>query len=81
MSAARLSLYRSVLKAVRVFPSRYRESLLRDVKLEWREPVRDAADLARRVALAEDGLKRLRLYSGLDKTKADWDVSLAGPST
>jgi len=78
-----LHLYRAVLHAAARFPSKKRASIIEDIKQEFREgaAVTDAALVKRRLALARDGLERLRQYAGLDRTANAWDVSLAGPST
>jgi hypothetical protein len=78
-----LRLYRAVLRAAARFPSKKRASIIEDIKLEFREGavVTDAALVQRRLAVAHDGLVRLRQYSGLERAATDWDVSLAGAST
>ena len=78
-----LALYRSVLRAAVRFPSKKRDAIIADIKLEFREgaAVTDDALVKQRLAVAEDGLVRLRQYAGLDKTASAWDVSLAGAST
>ena len=78
-----LKLYRDVLRAAARFPSKKRAQIIADIKLEFREgaPLTDSAAVQRRIAVAEDGLVRLRQYVTLDKGAASWDVSLAGAST
>ena len=78
-----LRLYRAILRAAERFPSKKRAAIIEDIKLEFREgaTVTDSALVQRRVAVAQDGLARLRQYSGLEGTAANWDVSLAGAST
>ena len=81
MSASTLTLYRHILKAARTFPSRNRAGIIEDIKLEFREnrAVTDAAALRAKIALANDGLDRMRAYTGLDSGSSAWDVSLKGP--
>ena len=77
-----LALYRAVLKAAARFPSKKRGAIVEDIKAEFREGRALTGDMAhQRLALARDGLQRLRSYSGLDSKAAAWDVSLAGPTT
>jgi|APGre2960657444_1045066.scaffolds.fasta_scaffold02905_12 hypothetical protein len=77
-----LALYRSVLKAAAHFPSKKRGAIVEDIKAEFREGRASTGEAAvQRLALAQDGLQRLRSYSGLDSKAAAWDVSLAGPTT
>ena len=81
MSASTLTLYRHILKAARTLPSRNRAGIIEDIKLEFREnrAVTDAAALRAKIALANDGLDRMRAYTGLDSGSSAWDVSLKGP--
>ena len=78
-----LRLYRAILRAAARFPSKKRASIIEDIKLEFREGavVREPAAVQRRLAVAHDGLVRLRQYSGLERAATDWDVTLAGAST
>ena len=78
-----LRLYRAILRAAARFPSKKRASIIADIKLEFREGAgeRDAAQVQRRLAVAQDGLVRLRQYTGLEGSASNWDVSLAGAST
>ena len=78
-----LRLYRAVLRAAARFPSKKRAFIIEDIKVEFREGavVTDATLVQRRIAVAQDGLVRLRQYSGLEGAASNWDVSLAGAST
>ena len=69
------ALYRSVLRAASRYPTRNRSGLLLSIKEEWREPLKAGKpeELARRKAVAKDGLARMRSLS-------DEGVTLAGPA-
>lgn len=61
-----LVLYRAILKAAARFPSRKRAAIIEDIKAEFRDGSRatELAEVKQRLALAQDGLARLRSFSG-----------------
>ena len=76
-----LSLYRRILFAAARFPSKNRAGLIEEIKTEFRENAgaTDAGDVQKKLALARDGLDRMRAFTGLDQGASKWDVSLKGP--
>jgi len=78
-----LHLYRQVLKAAQQFPSKKRASIIVDIKAEFREGagVTEAAEVSRRLKLAQDGLARLLSYSGRSRDSKEWSIALSGPAT
>lgn len=81
MSDSTLRLYRHILKAAKTFPSKNRAGLIEEIKTEFRENAgaTDAGDVQKKLALARDGLDRMRAFTGLDQGASKWDVSLKGP--
>jgi LYR motif-containing protein 4 len=81
MSGSTLKLYRHILKAAKSFPSKNRNGLIEEIKTEFRENAgaTDAGDVQKKIALARDGLDRMRAFTGLDQGSSKWDVSLKGP--
>ena len=81
MSGSTLRLYRHILKAAKTFPSKNRAGLIEEIKTEFRvaRGETDGEVLKKKLALARDGLDRLRAFSGLDQGSAKWEVSLKGP--
>jgi len=81
MSGSTLRLYRHILKAAKTFPSKNRAGLIEEIKTEFRENAgaTDAGDVQKKLALARDGLDRMRAFTGLDQGASKWDVSLKGP--
>ena len=77
-----MTLYRHVLKAAARFPSKNRDGIVAEIKTEFRvaRGETDGEVLKKKLALARDGLDRLRAFSGLDQGSAKWEVSLKGPS-
>jgi len=80
-SSSTLLLYRHILKAASRFPSKNRAGIVAEIKSEFRDArgVTDAGELEKKLALARDGLDRMRAFSGLDQGSAKWEVSLKGP--
>ena len=79
-SSSTLLLYRHILKAARS-PEQNRAGIVAEIKSEFRDArgVTDAGELEKKLALARDGLDRMRAFSGLDQGSAKWEVSLKGP--
>ena len=59
----------------------YDDGLIEEIKTEFRENAgaTDAGDVQKKIALARDGLDRMRAFTGLDQGSSKWDVSLKGP--
>jgi hypothetical protein len=60
-----LALYRSLLRAVRTFPSVKRGAIREDIRSEFREArgLEDSAAIAAQLEVARDGLFRMRQLS------------------
>ena len=69
------------VKAAARFPSKNRDGIVAEIKTEFRvaRGETDGEVLKKKLALARDGLDRLRAFSGLDQGSAKWEVSLKGP--
>jgi LYR motif-containing protein 4 len=72
------SLYRQILREAQRFPSIKRDTLIEDIRHEWRvnAGARDPAKVAHSIEVALRGLETLRKYTGLDKSKSTWSVEL-----
>ena len=83
MTSSKLHLYRAILRSALRFPSKNRTAIAEEIKLEFREAreLTDDAEIARRLAMARDGLDRLRAFSNIDSGSNTWQVSLKGPHT
>jgi len=71
-----LPLYRRMLRAAAIFPSKNRAGLLAEIKAEWRAsaglgagPERDA-----KRALAADGLRQLEAYTAASRGPGDASI-------
>lgn len=73
-----LHLYRHILKSAKVFPSKNRERILREIKSDFRKnrDLTDAQKVGTAVSMAEKGLAQLNMYSHLPKERGDWEVHL-----
>mmetsp|Transcript_23862 Transcript_23862/g.52122 ORF Transcript_23862/g.52122 Transcript_23862/m.52122 type:complete len:93 (+) Transcript_23862:263-541(+) len=73
-------LYRHILKAAARFPSTNRTSIIAEIKEEFHQSraLTDNKEIARRRALAVDGLKKLEEYSSIDKNSSQWEVYMKG---
>ena len=76
--AAVLSLYRNLLRTVRTFPSKKRNSIREDIRVTMREgaALRDPAKLAQAWEVGVRGLETMQKYTSLDKKAADWSITL-----
>ena len=76
-----LRLYRAVLRSATKFPSRNQGAIVEEIKSEFRRAayLTDGKEIARRLAIARDGLDRLNAFSNMDKRSTSWQVSLKGP--
>ena len=86
MSRSRAStklLYRQILKAASSFPSKNKLKLIEEIKSEFKLSKTELSSeiIESKIAIAIDGLDRLRAFSGLDGKSNEWVVRLKGPST
>lgn len=73
-----LSLYRSLLRTIAVFPSKKRAAIRADIIIEFREGKTwtDSARITSALGVAHDGLVTMRKYTNLDKNGREWVVNL-----
>ena len=73
-----LSLYRSIIKAGKVFPSIKRAKILQEIRVGFRENAQETDEAKVRVALqiAIKGLTQLSAYTTLPKSSGNWAVHL-----
>ena len=73
-----LSLYRSLLRTVAIFPSQKRVAIRADIITEFREGKSwtDSARISSALGIAHDGLLTMRKYTKLDKNGREWVVNL-----
>ncbi|KAL6760848.1 hypothetical protein V8C86DRAFT_2546279 [Haematococcus lacustris] len=76
-----LHLYRQILKAAKYFPSKKRDSIIREIKLEFKanKGLADSGKLAQARQVAERGLSDLRGYMPVNSSHNDnIDIHLKG---
>jgi hypothetical protein len=74
-----LSLYRRMLRLAQRFPSVKRETLIEDIRLEWRAQAAGRggpAVVARAIEVALRGEGTLSKYAGLDSSRRQWKLDL-----
>ncbi|KAG2500716.1 hypothetical protein HYH03_001481 [Edaphochlamys debaryana] len=82
-----LTLYRHILKAAKFFPSKKRDSIIREIKSEFRanKDLADPTRLSQCLTLAQRGLADLRSYLPEARGDAggggDIQISLRGATT
>ena len=71
-------LYRDLLRTVRTFPSRKRDALREDIRIEFRlgAGLTDAAAVAHALEVGARGLATMRKYTSLDPRASHWVVDL-----
>ena len=72
-----LTLYRRMLKAATVFPSRNRAGLVAEIKAEWRASAglaENGPEARAKCALAADGLRQLQAYSAAASGPGDASI-------
>ena len=74
-----LLLYRRILKAAAQFPSVKRDSIIRDIKLEFRDNAieTDISKIEEQHANAQRSYTQLLLYCGFDPEDPDWELTTA----
>ena len=78
-----LTLYRRILRAAQSFPSIKRDSIIRDIKTEFREhrALTDEAVIQQRIQVAQRSLEDLESYAGMSKGGPDISHTLRGSCT
>mmetsp|Transcript_15625 Transcript_15625/g.59387 ORF Transcript_15625/g.59387 Transcript_15625/m.59387 type:complete len:102 (+) Transcript_15625:171-476(+) len=71
-------LYRRILKLAKVFPSKNRESIYREIQLQFHrdKTLTDPTAIAERLSVAHRGVQQLSMYTNLQGVKGDWSVTL-----
>ena len=74
-----LLLYRKILKAAAQFPSIKRDSIIRDIKIEFRENAteKDPQKVEEQHANAQRSYSQLLAYCGFDLDDPDWEITTA----
>ncbi len=75
-----LTLYRRILRAAQSFPSIKRDSIIRDIKAEFREhrALTDDSLIQQRIQVAQRSLEDLESYVGMSKGGPDISHTLRG---
>ncbi len=78
-----LTLYRRILRAAQSFPSIKRDSIIRDIKTEFREhrALTDDSVIQQRIQVARRSLEDLESYVGMSKGGSDISHTLRGSCT
>jgi cytochrome c oxidase assembly factor 4 len=73
-----LIIYKQILGEARRFPSIKRDSIVAEIRAEWRVQAgaTDPAVVAHSVEVALRGLETLRKYTRFDRSKSSWSVEL-----
>jgi len=73
-----LTLYRDLLRTVRIFPSKKRVSIREDIRVTFRErsTLKDEGELASAWEIGIRGLETMQKYTSLDKRATSWSVTL-----
>jgi hypothetical protein len=71
-------LYKVLLREAARFPSKKRTSIIRDIKLEFREnaELTDKKEVDHAIEVAMRGLSTLQKYTGLNKKSQEWSITL-----
>lgn len=74
-----ISLYRSIIRSAKVFPSKNRSRILEEIRVDFRKNknLEAGEKLTNALNVAIKGLSQLGMYSNLDPTRgSDWAVTL-----
>lgn len=73
-----LHLYRAILKNAKRFPSVKRESIIKEIKSEFRnkKDLKEKSKIDEAHLLARKGLSQLSIYTSLSSTSYSWTVNL-----
>ena len=71
-------LYRDIIKHAKVFPSKNRLRILKEIKAEFRanKTLVDSAKISIELAKATKGLEQLSMYTNLRTQKGAWVIDL-----
>ncbi|EKU22357.1 hypothetical protein NGA_0419902 [Nannochloropsis gaditana CCMP526] len=77
-SAAVLHLYRRIIKNAKVFPSKGRDRMLKEIREEFRLNAKesDPEKVKHHRSMAIQGLSQLQAYTGLEDSDMDWSVTM-----
>ncbi len=69
-------LYRHILKLAQRYPSVKRNSIIRDIKLEFHEnkALTDSQKIREQIASARAGIQELSMYASLNANATNWQV-------
>lgn len=73
-------LYRHILKTAKKFPSIKRESIIREIKLEFHanKTLSGKEQIQERIRAALNGLDQLAQFAGMEEKEYNWDLYLRG---
>eukprot|EP00752_Nemacystus_decipiens_P012988 g11492.t1 len=76
--AQMLSLYRHIIRNARVYPSRSRDRVLNEIRVEFRKNAteKDPVKVDEQRQLAMKGLQQLMVYTKMDTSGLDMSVTL-----
>lgn len=79
-SSGVLTLYRRILKAAKHFPSIKRDSIISDIKVEFREnkDIADSQEQEEKVRIAQRSLEELESYVDMHSSSDAWTKTLKG---
>lgn len=86
--AKMIALYRNIIRHARVYPSKSRDRVLKEIRVEFRKNAgeTDPKKAGQQRQLAMKGLQQLMMYTTMDRSSMDMSVTLeqnplgAGPS-
>lgn len=75
-----LRLYRHILKEAKVFPSIKRNTIIEEIRLEFRtnSSETDSEKIKQQIKVAVRSLEQMESLTKLDKKSSDWSVNLKG---
>lgn len=73
-----LSLYRQIIKHAKVFPSKNRLRILKEIRAEFKENkvLTDQIKINKELDKATKGLSQLTMYTSLNRNESHWIVEL-----
>ena len=78
-----ITLYRNIIRHAKVFPSKNRFRILKEIRAEWKEnkAMKDTYQLSLSYQKATKGLSQLQMYTNLKRgpQSPDWVVDLGKP--
>ncbi|GAB5031477.1 Hypothetical protein NocV09_00600300 [Nannochloropsis oceanica] len=78
VTTAVLQLYRRIIKNAKVFPSKGRDRMVKEIREEFRVNAKetDPDKIRNHRSMAIKGLSQLQAYTGLVDTDMDWSVTM-----